>query len=171
MQAIPLSRLGLAAALLLLTGSCDMPTPSGGGGFQQRYMFAREALEGGDYDRAARGFRQLMPEAGALRPRLELEYAHSALRAGDYSEAARAGAALAAGQSGASRAAALAVQGTAQHEQALVLLAQGRTPEAVALLQAARAALSEVVGTYPDLDPLGSMAGRNAAIEARLKRL
>ena len=175
MQAISLARRGIFGAVTLcgalLLGSCGESTGAGGSGFQSKYAVARNALESGDYARAKRSYQRLIAEAGPLAPRLQLEYAHAELRAGNYAEAARIAADLAQSQSGEARGAALAVQGTAQHEQALVLLAQGEGASAKALLTSARAALGEVLKSATDLDPLGSMAGRRAQIEASLQKL
>lgn len=170
MQAIPFSKLAIAGCVVLLLGSCDAPT-GGQSGFQKQYVVARDALESGQYARASRAYGQLMQKAGPLRPRLQLEYAHSELRAGNYAEAARLASDLAQNQKGQDRAAALAVQGTAQHELGLAALQKGDAESGKTLLSAADKALSEVVKTHPDLDPLGSLAGRRAAIRARLKRL
>lgn len=169
MQAIPYFRLAVAGLLLLAVSGCGTE-PGGTSGFQKQYSDARSALEAGKYEQASRQYARLLPQAGPLRPRLQLEYAHSELRAGNYAEAARLAADLAQSQKGQDRAAALAVQGTAQHELGLVLAQKGDAA-ATPTLKAAHAALSEVVKSYPDLDPLGSLAGRRAAIEARLKRL
>lgn len=170
MQAISYSKFALAAVSVMALGSCDME-PNGASGFQKQYSVARDALEKGHYEQAKRGYARLMDQAGPFRPRLQLEYAHSELRAGNYAEAANLAADLARTQKGDARGSALSVQGTAQHELALALIQTGDTASAKTLLKAAHAALSEVVKSHPDLDPLGSMAGRRAAIEARLKRL
>ena len=154
--------------IALLAGCAAGPT---GGGFEARYTVARDALEDGRYDRARRAYAALIAEGGPLVPRLRLEQAHVALRDGRFADAARLASGLAADVDGAAHGAALAVQGTAQHEQARALLREGRTEAAVALLRAARAALGVVVAEHPDLDPLGAMAAREAAIAARLSRL
>lgn len=170
MQAIFYSKRALVAIAMLWLASCGME-PSGSSGFQKQYAAARSALESGNYEQASRAYARLMSQAGPLRPRLQLEYAHSELRAGHYVEAARLAADLASSQKGEARAAALAVQGTAQHELALQSLQNGDVAGGKSLLNSAKAALSEVVKSYPDLDPLGSMAGRLATITSRLKRL
>ncbi|WP_425099661.1 hypothetical protein [Tropicibacter sp. S64] len=177
MQVIHILRAGLAGlALIALTG-CDETAPgsgskSGGGkGFKAKYAVARDALEKGQYDRAKKQYLLLIKDAGPLAPRLQLEYAHAELRSGNYAQAASIASNLAAGQAGAARSASLSVQGTAQHELALQLLAQGQTDAAKQQLTAARAALAEVLGEHPDLDPIGSLAGRLASIDARLKTL
>ncbi|MEP4037191.1 hypothetical protein [Pseudophaeobacter sp.] len=162
---------GMTLCGALLLGSCGESTGSGSGGFHSKYSVARNALESGDYARAKRSYQRLIAEAGPLAPRLQLEYAHAELRAGNYAEAARIAGDLARSQSGEARGAALAVQGTAQHEQALGLLAKGEGKPAKALLTQARAALSEVLKSATDLDPLGAMAGRRAQIEASLQKL
>ncbi|MDF1802095.1 hypothetical protein [Thalassovita sp.] len=170
MQAIPFSKTALAVFSLVILGSCAEER-AGGSGFQSQYYVARDALEKGRYDQANRGYSRLLAQSGPFRPRLQLEYAHSELRGGNYAEAARMAADLAASQKGDARAAALAVQGTAQHELALALLTKGDVASGKSLLTSAHKALTEVVKKYPDMDPLGSMAGRRAAIASRLKRL
>lgn len=170
MQVNSILKAGLAGTVFLVLGSCSGDF-AGQSGFSARYAVARDALENGDYKRAKRSYAQLMPDAGPLRPRLQLEFAHSELRDGNYSEAAKLAGSLAAAQNGSARSAALAVQGTAQHELGLQLLADGETESGKQMLIAAQAALAEVLKNDPHLDPLGSMAGRKAGIEARLSRL
>lgn len=170
MQAIPFAKAALAGLALLLLGSCG-GSPAGQRSFQAQYAVARNALEAGEYDLARRSYRTLMQAPGPLEARLQLEYAHAELRGGDFAAAARTAGQLAQGQSGLARAAALAVQGTALHEIGLAQLAQGQAAAGRQQLDAARKALAEVLETHPELDPLGSMAGRRASIEARLKTL
>lgn len=170
MRAISMIKPAVAVAALLVLGSCADQIGAKAG-FQSQYFAARTALEQGKYATARQGYGRLISRGGPLAPRLELEFAHTELRDGNYPRAAELAAALAERSSGAARAAALAVQGTAQHEQANALLQAGEAAEGKRMLQAAQAALSEVVATHPDLDPLGAMAGRQAAIAARLKRL
>ena len=168
MQAISFAKRGvLVGAVLcggLLLGSCGESTGAGSSGFHSKYAVARNALESGDYARAKRSYQRLIATAGPLAPRLQLEYAHAELRAGNYSAAAQIASDLARTQSGEARGAALA-------EQAQILLAKGEGTAAKALLTQARAALSEVLKSATDLDPLGSMAGRRAQIEASLRKL
>ncbi|MFW2541370.1 hypothetical protein ACN2XU_01915 [Primorskyibacter sp. 2E107] len=170
MQVFPILRAGVAGLALLAVSSCD-ETPSGGSGFKAKYAVARDALENGQYDRAKRQYLRLIKDAGPLAPRLQLEYAHAELRSGNYAQAASMASNLASSQRGKARAASLSVQGTAQHELALALLAEGQTSGAKQQLSAARAALAEVVKDHPDLDPIGSLSGRLAKIDARLKTL
>ncbi|GAA6197992.1 hypothetical protein [Pseudophaeobacter sp.] len=170
MQARSLLTAGWALGLALVLGSCG-ETMSSGSGFQSKYAVARNALEAGDYERARKAYLKLISQAGPLTPRLQLEYAHAELRAGNFSEAASAASNLAQSQSGTARGAALAVQGTAQHELGLILLSQDQTAAGKAQLVAAQKALSEVLKSHADLDPLGGMAGRKASIAARLKAL
>lgn len=170
MQARSLLTAGWALGLALVLGSCG-ETMSSGSGFQSKYAVARNALEAGDYERARKAYLKLISQAGPLTPRLQLEYAHAELRAGNFSEAASAASNLAQSQSGTARSAALAVQGTAQHELGLILLSQDQTAAGKAQLVAAQKALSEVLKSHADLDPLGGMAGRKASIAARLKAL
>ena len=159
----------LVAALLALVG-CDVGVGAGSG-LKAQYFSARDALDDGQYDRARREYLLLIEEAGPLAPRIELEYAHGELRAGRFDEAARIAAGLAARQAGEARGAALAVQGTAQHELGIRALADGDTATGVAALQSGRPALAEVLDHASAVDPLGAMAGRLAAIDARLARL
>lgn len=170
MQAFSLPKATLAGLALLALGSCgeDMTT---GGSFQAQYAVARNALEAGNYEKAKRGYAKLMQQAGPLQPRLQLEYAHSELRSGNFAEAARLSGDLARQSKGAERGAALSVLGTAQHELGIDLLQKGETESGRQLLKAALSSLSEVVKDHPNLDPLGSMAGRKASIESRLKTL
>ncbi|PWJ15798.1 hypothetical protein [Jannaschia seohaensis] len=158
-----------AALLLIATASC---TPTEGrlaeGAFQAQYMSARTALETGDYDRAETLYRRLMPKAGPLGDRIRLEYSHTVLRAGDFAAAADMADRVASDTTGDARAAALAVRGTAHHEMALAILGAGDPAAGAARLTEARAALREVLRDHPEMDPLGSLAGRVAAIDARL---
>lgn len=171
----PWARGAVAVACLGLAG-CTA-TPGGGilgggagksGGFEARYTVARNALETGQYDRARRTYAELIGQAGPFAPRLRLELAHAELRAGNYATAAEIAGSVAKGATGPARGTALAVRGTALHELGDATLAAGRTDRGTALLRAAQAALAEVVKDHPDLDPLGAMAGRHAAITARL---
>lgn len=170
MQATPFAKAALAGLALLMLSSCG-GSPQGPRSFQNQYAVARNALESGDYALAKRSYAKLLQAPGPLAARLQLEYAHAELRSGDFQAAARTAARLAQGQTGIARGAALAVQGTAQHEQGLALLAQGQAEAGRQQLEAARSALAEVLKAHSALDPLGSMAGRHASIEARLKNL
>lgn len=170
MQTNPFFKAGLTGLVLLVLGSCGEEMVARNS-FQAQYSVARNALEAGQYDRARRGYQQLLVDAGPLAARLQLEHAHTELRAGNFADAAQIAQGVAQSQTGDARGAALSVQGTAQHELALEQLAAGDTPAARASLQAAGAALQEVLKLSPDLDPLGSMAGRHASITSRLKRL
>ncbi|WP_420568733.1 hypothetical protein [Thalassovita sp.] len=170
MQAIPFSKLALASVAALFLVGCEMDS-GGNGGFQRQYNSARLALEEGKYDKASRIYARLMDQAGPLRPRIQLEYAHSELRAGNWANAAQLAANLAQSQKDQDRAAALSVLGTAQHEQGLAHLQNGENDAGKQMLQAADATLSDVLKSHPQMDPLGSLEGRRAAIRARLKRL
>lgn len=161
---------GATGLVLLVLGSCGEEIVSRNS-FQGQYAVARNALEAGKYDRARSSYQSLLKQAGPLAPRLTLEYAHTELRAGNYAQAAQLAASVAKGQSGTARSAALAVQGTAQHELGLEQLSGGDMAAGRESLRAAQAALGEVLKQNPELDPLGSMAGRSASINARLKRL
>lgn len=172
MQVIPIHKLALLGLAVLLVG-CTLETSgtNGSGAFQRQYTLAREALEDGKYDKASRLYARLIDQSGPLRPRIQLEYAHSELRAGNLANAASLAGDLVRSQKGQDRAAALSVLGTAQHEQGLILLQKGEVNAGKGLLQAAERSLAEVLKSYPQMDPLGSLAGRHAAIRARLKRL
>lgn len=159
----------LWAVVAFAVASCETSTTSSDAGFRKQYFAARMALEEGKYEKASRGYLRLMEEAGPLSARLRLEYAHSLLRAGDYPQAAAQAQGLAAGNTGLARAAALAVEGTARHEMGLAALSSGDVTQGQAQLQAAHAALTEVLDTAPDLDPLGGLAGRLASIDVRLR--
>ncbi|OWU81680.1 hypothetical protein ATO6_23650 [Oceanicola sp. 22II-s10i] len=132
---------------------------------------ARNALEEGHFARANTSYARLLPQAGPLGGRIRLEYAHSLLRAGDFDAAAKQASTVAAAESGPVRGAARAVEGTAHHEIGLALLAKGDRAGGKARLTAAQAALAEALSDNPEGDPLGSLAGRKASIDARLKRL
>lgn len=170
MQTVPFLKAGVTGLLLLVLGSCGEEMVSRNS-FEGQYAVARNALEGGQYDRARRSYQRLLENAGPFTSRVTLEYAHTELRAGNYAEAAQLAGQVARSQQGAARGAALAVQGTAQHELGLQQLAGGDVASGRQNLQAASAALGEVLKKTPDLDPLGSMAGRQASINARLNRL
>lgn len=146
------------------------------GQFQTRYDKARDALEAGKYSRAISSYRALLPQAGPLAPRVQLELAHALLRNGDLAEAAQLAGALAnspaaavgAEQTDNLRPAALSVRGTAQHELGLIALQSGQLDQAAALLKSADAAMAEVLKSGTSLDPLGALAGRRAAIKVQL---
>lgn len=170
MQATLFSRTAVAVISLTLLVSCGEDF-AGANSFQARYSSARDALEKGDYQKASRAYGKLLDQAGPLRPRLQLEYAHSELRLGNYASAARLAGEVAQTQKGDARGAALSVFATAQHELALLYLEKGETYAAKPLLKSARSAMAEVVKSYPELDPLNAMSARKAAIDAQLKRL
>lgn len=172
MQAFSIAKVAGFGLALLVLGSCGSSAPSGGAmSFRTDYAAARNALEAGKYAQAERAYARLLPQAGPLESRLRLEYAHSFLRAGDYARAASEARRVAAAETGAGRSAALAVQGTAEHELALALLAKGDAEAGKTYLAAAAAALGEMLQGNPELDPLGSLAGRKASIDVRLPRL
>jgi len=160
----------LALVLAGLTGSCDAPR-IGSAGFQEQYLVARNALEGGNYAVSGRTYARLVPEAGPLTPRIKIEYAHSHLRAGAYAAAVAEAAPVARSARGDARSAALAVQGTALHELANQTLAAGDSAAAERHLTDARTALAEVLQNHPAFDPLGALAGRVAQIDVQLSRL
>ncbi|MGH1356935.1 MAG: tetratricopeptide repeat protein [Thalassovita sp.] len=170
MQAFPTLKIALAGAFVCLLAGCQLAT-EGGSGFQKEYSVARTALEEGKFDRASRSYARLLEQSGPLRPRIQLEYAHSELRAGRFEKAAELAGELTRSQKGQDRAAALAVLGTAQHELGLAQLQNGNASTGKRYLQTAEVALNDVLKSHPQLDPLGSLAGRRASIKARLKRL
>ncbi|MEM8848447.1 MAG: hypothetical protein AAGE03_00285 [Pseudomonadota bacterium] len=171
MKAETFGRIAMFGLLCGLLMSCVQTATPGGPSFRSQYDSARTALERGDYPRAERLYARVMPNAGPFEDRVRLEHAHVVLRAGEYERAAETAGALADTTSGVTRGAALAVQGTADHETGLQLLANGDRPSGKARLIRARDILAEVLRDHPDLDPLGSMAGRRASIEARLSAL
>ena len=166
----PTFRAGFTGLSVILVAACSADTLSRGS-FQGQYAQARNALETGEYNRARRAYKALLPKAGPFAPRVQLEYAHTELRSGNFEEAARLAGELAGVSEGPARGAALAVQGTALHEMGLALLADGDSANGAARLREAKSALAEVLKEHPDLDPLGSMEGRHAGISSRLKRL
>lgn len=151
------------AMALLVISACDDTGPfagkslSAGFGttFQERYFAAREDLEDGNFNAAARKYRGLSSEFADsdLAARLDLELAHALLRGGDYAEAAEVSTSVMRGAQGPLRGLALAVHGTARHEMAK---AKGNPAD----FAAAEAALSDMIENYPDLDRGGAMARR-----------
>lgn len=170
MQVFPITRAGLSGLAILFLVGCD-DAAVGQKGFEAKYAVARTALEEGNYEVAKRHYLKLVPQAGPLAQRLQLEYAHAALRSNDFGKAAAVTSSLANTQTGEARSAALAVYGTAKHEMGMIALGQGDTASGKAHLTAARGALAEVVKKHPDMDPIGSLAGRLASIKAQLKAL
>lgn len=158
----------LAGILALALIGC---TETGVGSFQREYTVARNALEAGKFDKASRLYAGMLSSAGALEPRIRLEYAHSLLRAGSYKEAAAQAQAVSQTQSGTARSAALAVYGTAQHELAMQALDAGAFAEGKQYLARAQSAFGEVLKEDPGLDPLGAITGRKKAVDVQLKRL
>ncbi|WP_189799581.1 tetratricopeptide repeat protein [Tateyamaria sp. syn59] len=156
--------------MIALVG-CVEPGTSGTQSFQSPYLNAREALEKGNYRNALRLYSGLLDRAGPLNKRIQLELAHVHLRSGDFEDAARGSWDLAQSTTGTDRSAALSVYATATHEIALGLLAEGDTSEGAKQLGAAQKAFDEVLRNDPQLDPLGSLQGRKASIEARLRNL
>lgn len=171
MQVFTLARAGVVGLSYLMISSCAGTGSSGEKNFESHYVTARTALEQGDYAKADRTYMALLPDSGALQPRLRLELSHSYLRAGKFAAASKEAGSLADGENGTARAAALSVMATAEHEMGLQALAKGDTKTATSYLKQAETALTEVLATNPDLDPLGSLAGRKASIIARLNGL
>ncbi len=167
--------LGGASTILTLAACGALET--GGGksnsrSFHAGYSVARNALEDGNYLTAIRRYDALIEESGPLETRLRLEKAHALLRANRYDEAALQANIVAAAHQDRRRAAALAVVGTSEHRMAQDAMSAGDFgPTTVAHLRRADAALSEMITTAPDLDPLGAMAERRAMARASLKNL
>lgn len=168
--------IALCAAALTLS-ACQMDGPGLGAaasraGFKANYLVARVALEQGRLARAERSYASLLKKAGPLQPRIRLEYAHALLRAGKFARASDEARAVAAQLDGRGRSAALAVQATADQEIARAAIGRGvADADAIRRLVAARAALDEVLGSYPELDPLGAMALRRKAIDVELSTI
>lgn len=160
----------VALGLTLPLAACNT-APGSAAGFRKTYFAARSALEEGRYGQANKQYRELMTSAGPFLPRIQLEYAHSLLRAGDYAGAAEVAESMALSEPGAGGAAALAVAATARHEMGLAALAKGDRASGKAHLERAAASMAEVLEGHPELDPLGSLAGRKAGIDVRLKSL
>lgn len=170
MQAGFLAKPAIAGLLVLWLGSCEEGT-FGSNSFRGQYVVARDALEAGNYARANRTYAKMLDTAGPVRPRIELEYAHSQLRAGNYAAAAKQARQLAARQQDVGQSAALAVQATAEHELGLAALAAGDRAGGQRFLVSADKAITHVLKHHPGLDPLGALAGRQASIQVRLKAL
>jgi hypothetical protein len=161
----------LGAGLTLMVACQDVSTTRASG-FKGKYLTARTSLETGDYNRAIRGYANLLQTAGPLEARLRLEYAHSLLRANRFSDAAKQANVVSQIQDGDDRLAALAVLGTAQHEMARAAMAKGKRDASVrANLVSAESALKEVSRRGKKMDPLGSMAARRKVIRAELASL
>lgn len=160
----------LSLMMVVLAG-CEERPPYEKQRFQHQYSAARRALENENYEKANRIYEQLLPRAGPLTPRIQLEYSHSLLRAGNYDMAAETAKQLADNQPGEARGAALAVLGTAEHELAIIALQNGMPDSAKQYFLAAQSAMQEVLRTYPTLDPLGVLAGRLTSVQAQIKAL
>ena len=160
---------GACAGMCIISLSgCDEANAPTSKSFQSQYASARTALEQGDYTTANRIYAALLGRSGPLDDRIKLEMAHSYLRAGNFDTAARLSGEIAEKQTGTARSAALSVRGTAMHEMGLQLLAKGSAAEGSSHLKSAQTALAEVLRENPELDPLGSLAGRKASIAKRL---
>ena len=163
--------LALALTVLLGLSGCEDGSGAGSSSFRKDYTTARSALESGQYDKANRIYARMLPAAGPLQSRIQLEYAHSLLRSGSYGAAIQQAQALSQAQSGTARSAALAVLGTAHHELGLTALTTQDAATGRQHLAAAQSAISEVLNSDPELDPLGALAGRQASIKVQLKSL
>jgi hypothetical protein len=159
---------GLSTILLV---SCSEAPGSGQRGFESQYSKARTALEQGNYKSANRLYARMLPQSGPFKDRIQVEYAHSLLRSGEFEKASQMAGEVANRSDGSVRAAALSVKGTADHEVALKLLHDGDLANGTVRLKAAQKALAEVLRDHPSFDPVGSLAGRQASIEVRLKKL
>lgn len=162
----------MASAVLVLA-SCEAAGTLVGGGWRSDYLVARQALENGNYDLAARRYGRLMQgHNSSSASQLQLEYAHALLRAGRNAEAVEAANPLVDGPDNAIRASALAVRGTAMHEAARDRLARGLADDtAQRLLVAAQADLTIFLTHHSALDTAGSMHARSQIISAQLARL
>ena len=160
----------MAFGVMLPLAACDT-AEGNASGFRKNYFVARSALEEGEYGQANRQYAKLMSSAGPFLPRIQLEYAHSLLRAGEYAQAADLAEGMAMSSEGAASAAALAVAATARHELGLAALAQVDRQGGKTQLERAQQAMTQVLDTHPELDPLGSLAGRQASIAVRLRAL
>ncbi|MCA0873492.1 hypothetical protein LCL97_21895 [Seohaeicola saemankumensis] len=150
------------SASILLTACTE--TSGDNSAMRRQYLSAREALEDGKYDKAVRGYAQLLDGAGGYEARFRLDYAHALLRNGQYAQAAEQARGLAASQKGTFRSAALAVQGTAEHELGMAGGGAGGT----AYLKSAQSALGEVLKTHPELDQIGTIKARKSQLDAQL---
>lgn len=159
---------GLSTCVLL---SCAQTAGTGQQDFEKQYNTARSALEKGNFAAAGKMYARMLPTAGPLNDRIELEYAHAMLRAGEFDQAAQMAARIAADAGSDGRAAALSVKGTADHEMGLRLLRDGDRSNGTVRLKAAQKSIEEVLKAHPDFDPLGALAGRQASIAVRLKAL
>ncbi len=166
-----LARAGLFGMSLFFLASCDETVGIGETNFQRQYAIARDALEEGRYERASKAYAQLIPKAGPLAPRMQLEYAHAQLRAGHYDKASQVARTLSQSEDDSLKSASLAVYGTAEHELGEAALQRGDLTAGQQHLTAAQAALGKMLKAHPEMDPLGAMAGRKAAVDARLERL
>jgi len=154
---------------LVLVGCSEGIAPSDSAtAFQKQYNVARDALESGRFQAATRQYRALLPAADGFEPRIRLELAHAYLRNGDYPQAAQEARTASQQMDLMAKAGAQAVLGTALHEMALAARQQGDSVTARKNLQAAQANLDTVLASYPELDPLGALAGRQAAIKVQL---
>lgn len=157
------------AAVAVLVGCTEGITPSDNTEvFHKRYDVARDALEGGRYQAAARHYRALLPDAKTLTPRIRLELAHAYLRNGDYTLAAREAQTASTRMDNMGKAAAQAVLATALHEMAIAARQAGDQTVARQNMQAAEQNFAAALGAHPELDPLGALAGRQAAIKVQL---
>jgi len=163
--------LALSAVLAVLLSGCEDGSGAGSNSFRNNYTNARTALESGQYDKANRIYVRMLQDTGPLQPRIQLEYAHSLLRSGAYGEAIQQAQSLSQSQSGTARSAALSVLGAAHHELGLTALTNQDAATGRQHLVAAQNAIAEVLGSNPELDPLGALAGRQASIKVQLKSL
>jgi len=162
--------LGILAMAWVLA-SCEPAGTLMGGGRQNDYLVARQALETGNYTLAIERYQQLLTESGDSAGRLRLEYAHSLLRGGDFDRAISVSTTLIDRHDGSLGASARAVRGTARHQLARQRLAAGQTgAETRRLLQAAQADLATFLDTHPGLDAAGAMAKRAQIISADLQK-
>lgn len=172
MQVANFGKAVLLGPILLILSSCgDTTSFRKDQSFRSQYILARDALEAGNYDVAARNYAALADQAGPLEPRIRLEFAHTQLRAGEYASAAQQVRTLTTSQTGPARSAALSVQATAEHEMGLAALAKGNVTKGRKLLQSADKAMAEVLKKHSYMDPIGALAARRASIKVRLSAL
>lgn len=164
--------LRLAAVAVLVAACSGVGGAEDGAAFRDDYNAARQALEAGNYARAARGYEALLDAGSPVDDRVRLEYAHTLLRADRFADAATAAGALLDSDSTAVRASARAVRGTARHEAAATRRADGAdTAELIALLEAAQSDIRAFLADHADLDAGAAMQARATSIGAELATL
>lgn len=168
-------RRGSAINLLLVAFgliACNETTMSPTGGFERAYLVARNALETGQYDLAERSYAALVDTAGPLEQRMRIEYSHSLLRADKFAQASVEATRVAGSTDPKARASALAIRASADHELARSEIETGKANASTySRLASASRDLGEVLSRHKDLDPIGVMSARNAALSAEIGAL